>query len=221
MRLHFFRHLGVPFAFLKQSEQSREPGAKSRHSSLSSGEDEIDSFGDAEPMLLFRGQLFAAGRGQFVIARFAIVIGDAPLGFDPALRFQAIKRGIKRSLFNMQDVLRHLLYPIGDGEAVPRIVLERFQDQHVERAVNEVRFFLGHTLFCYLDSLGEQLFNHLPRLSRGDFPDRIWPRPALQRALTAMKRNSRIDTDERPHPISLRECIRSYFDGLGFVVKAR
>jgi len=31
MRLHFFRHLGVPFVFLKQTEQAREPGAKLRH----------------------------------------------------------------------------------------------------------------------------------------------------------------------------------------------
>src|SRR5205814_9049706 len=64
MRLHFFRHLGVPSVFLKQPEQSREPGAKSRHILLPSGQHEIDSFGDAEPMLLFRGELFATGRGQ-------------------------------------------------------------------------------------------------------------------------------------------------------------
>jgi hypothetical protein len=33
---------------------------------------------------------------------------------------------------------------IGDGQAMSRIVLERFQDQHIERAVNQVRFFFGH-----------------------------------------------------------------------------
>src|SRR5437660_1201659 len=38
---------------------------------------------------------------------------------------------------------------------MPRIVLQRFQDQHVERAVNEVGFFFGH---CNLDSLGEKMF---------------------------------------------------------------
>jgi len=104
-----------------------------------------------------RSQCSFSGRGQFVIARFAIVIGNAPLGLDPTLCFQTVKRGIKRSLLDVQNILRHLLNPIGDGKAVPRVVLERFQDQHVERAINEVRFFLGHTSFCYLYSLGEKI----------------------------------------------------------------
>jgi len=30
---------------------------------------------------------------------------------------------------------------------VPRIMLERFQDQHVERSVNEVRFLFRHKIF--------------------------------------------------------------------------
>ncbi len=47
----------------------------------------LDSFGNPQPMLLFGGELFAAGRGQFVIAGFAVVIGHAPFRFDPALRF--------------------------------------------------------------------------------------------------------------------------------------
>src|SRR6266446_10404080 len=109
MRLHFFRHLGVPFVFLKQTEESKEPGAKSWHILLPSGEDEIDSFGDAKPMLLFRGQLLAAGRGQFVIARLAIAIRHAPFRLDPALSFQTIKRRVKRSLLDMENFLRHLL----------------------------------------------------------------------------------------------------------------
>ena len=69
MLLHFFGHLGVAAILAKQSDQAREPGAKSRHKFSGSGQNEIDSFGDAEPMFLFRGELFAAGRGQFVITR--------------------------------------------------------------------------------------------------------------------------------------------------------
>ena len=91
--------------------------------------------------------LFAARRGQFVVARPAIVIGHAPLRLDPTLRFQTIERGIKRTLFNVQNILRHLLNAIGDREPVPRIMLERLQDQHVERAVNEVRFLFRHKIF--------------------------------------------------------------------------
>jgi hypothetical protein len=47
----------------------------------------------------------------------------------------------------MQNVLRHLLDPIGDPEPVPRVVLERLQDQHVEGSVNQVWFLFGHKIF--------------------------------------------------------------------------
>src|SRR6266478_4025240 len=47
-------------------------------------------------------------------------------------------------------------------------MLERFQDQHVERSVNEVRFLFRHKNLSSLDSLGVRLFNLFPRLSRGD-----------------------------------------------------
>src|SRR5439155_18845584 len=90
MRLYFFSHLGAPFVFLKETEQAREPGAKSRHNLLASSEHEIDSFGDSKPVFLFREKLFAAGRRQFVITRSAIVVRNAPFRFDPSLRFQTI-----------------------------------------------------------------------------------------------------------------------------------
>ena len=98
-------------------------------------------------MSFSRCELFASGRGQFVITGFAIVIGHAPFRRDPPLSFQTVKGGIKRSLLDVQNVLRHLLDPIGDGEAVPGIMLERFQDQHVECSVDEVRFFFRHKIF--------------------------------------------------------------------------
>src|SRR5439155_11373313 len=72
---------------------------------------------------------------------------------------------IKRTLFDVQNVFRHLVDAIGNREAVPRIMLERFQDQHIERSVNEVWFLPGHNCLFYLDSLGEELFNLSPRLS--------------------------------------------------------
>ena len=161
MLLNFFRHLSVAAILAKQSQESEEPSAKSLHILLASGENEIDSLGDAKPMLLFRRELFAAGRGQFVIARFAIVVGHAPFRLDPALRFQSVKRRIKRTLLDVQNIFRHLLDPVRDSEAVSRIVLERFQDQHVERAVNKVWFFFCHNVFD-LDSLGEWIVQLFP-----------------------------------------------------------
>jgi hypothetical protein len=39
---------------------------------------------------------------------------------------------------------------------MPGIMLERFQDQHVERSVNKVGFLFGHKSVAHLDSLGER-----------------------------------------------------------------
>src|SRR5438477_7179526 len=104
-------------------------------------------------MLLFSRKLFPSGRSQFVIARFAIVIRSAPLGLDPALCFQTIKRRIKRTLLDTQNVFRYLVNPISNGQPMPRLVLQCFQDQHVERAVNEIWFVLGHVC-AHPDCLG-------------------------------------------------------------------
>jgi hypothetical protein len=46
-------------------------------------------------MLGFRQELFSAGGRQFVVAGFAIVLGNIPLGLDPAPGFEAIERRIK------------------------------------------------------------------------------------------------------------------------------
>src|SRR6266446_5483737 len=86
-------------------------------------------------MLLFRGELFAAGGGQFVITRLAIVLGNVPLGANPTLCLRTIERGIKRTLLNAQNLFRHLLYSIGNFESMPRSVLKRFQEQHVQPPV--------------------------------------------------------------------------------------
>src|SRR5207248_11731793 len=111
--------------FLENNPSSRENQARSRGINDSgSGKDEIDSLGTAQPVVPFRCKLFASGRGQFVITVFTIVIRHAPLCRDPPLSFQAVKGGIKRSLLDTQNVLRHLLDPIGNGQAVARFVLQ-------------------------------------------------------------------------------------------------
>src|SRR5438270_13848259 len=87
--------------FFRKSPNKRVNHARSRGIKLSSRKNEVDSLRDARPMLLFGQELFSPRGCQFVIARLAIVIGNAPLGFDPALRFQAIERGIERALLDV------------------------------------------------------------------------------------------------------------------------
>src|SRR5262249_8065474 len=120
------------------------------------GKDEVDALGDARPMLLFRRELLSSGGSQFVVASFSIAIGDTPFGFDPPLCLQTIKSRVEGTLLHAQNFVRHLLNAVRNGEPVPRVMLERFQDQHVERAVNEIWFFSGHGRVC-LDSLDETI----------------------------------------------------------------
>jgi hypothetical protein len=113
-------------------------------------------------MFLFGRELLASGGRQFVIARLAIVVRYSPFSFDPPLRFQTIERGVKRTLFDTQNIFRYLLDPVRYRQPMSCIVLERFEDQHVERSVNEVGFRFRHKGLVDLDSLGEKTVQSFP-----------------------------------------------------------
>jgi hypothetical protein len=54
----------------------------------------------APPLAGFAMQLLAAGLGQSIEPRLAVVFAGAPFGFDPAAGFQALQRRIKRAVVN-------------------------------------------------------------------------------------------------------------------------
>src|SRR6266550_5987045 len=113
---NFFSHFRVAASPPQKPEQAGEAGANLLHKISSLSQNKVDSRRDARPMLGFGRELSPASRGQFVIARLAIVFGSAPLSFDPPLRLQPIERGIKRALLDPQNLLRHLLI----RSAIPR-----------------------------------------------------------------------------------------------------
>src|SRR5215831_16578783 len=98
-------------------------------------------------MLLFRLKLLSPCSSKSVVTRFPIVIRKAPFCFDPALGLQSVECRIKGALLDVENLFRHLLNSVRNREAMPWIMLEGFEDQHVEGAVNEVRFFFGHGAF--------------------------------------------------------------------------
>ena len=53
------------------------------------------------------------------------------------MRFQAMERGIQRSLFHAEDILAALLDMLGDAESVHGSLGEAGKDQHVERALDQ------------------------------------------------------------------------------------
>src|SRR5262249_35199981 len=151
--LHFLRHFRIAPFFSKRTEKTRGGCADCFHES-SPGKDEVDASGNARPMLLLCRELLSSGGSQFIIASLSIAIGDTPFCSDPALGLETIKGRVEGTLLHAQNFLRHLLNAVRNGEPVPRIMLERLQDQHVEGAVNEIWFFSGHGRVC-LDSLDE------------------------------------------------------------------
>ena len=53
-------------------------------------------------------KLFAAGLGDGVEARFAIVVGGAPLGSDPIFVEKADERRVDRSLIDLESLFADL-----------------------------------------------------------------------------------------------------------------
>src|SRR5262245_36555506 len=97
-----------------------------------------DGVGHALPFPRFNRELTAARRGEAVIPGAAAELRDPPLGLDPALVLEAMEGRIQRALIDLQDVLGNLLDALGDGPAVQGILLQRAQNQQIERAGQQI-----------------------------------------------------------------------------------
>src|SRR5262245_57508925 len=90
------------------------------------------------PFLRFDRELTAPGRGEVVILGAAAQLRDFPRRLDPALVLETMEGRIERALVDLQDVPRNLLDALGDGPTVQGILLQRAQDQQIERAGQQV-----------------------------------------------------------------------------------
>jgi hypothetical protein len=61
-----------------------------------------------------------------------------PRGFDPASRFEAVKRWIERTRFNLEQIFRGLLDALGDRVAVRGSKEKRTKNQKVEGSLEEL-----------------------------------------------------------------------------------
>jgi len=104
-------------------------------------EDAADHAGDPLPLFGFERELFRAFFGDRVELCFAIVVGGAPAGGDPALLLQAEQGSVDGALVQFEDVFADLLDTAGDAEAVLRAEgVERFEDHEVEGSLEDVGF---------------------------------------------------------------------------------
>jgi len=112
-------------------------------------QDAADDAGDAFPLFGFEGELLRSLFGDRVEFRFAVVVGGAPAGGDPALLLEAEQGSVDGAFVQFQNVLADLLDAAGDAEAVLRAEgVERFEDHEVEGALEDVGFF-GHGWFSF------------------------------------------------------------------------
>src|SRR5262249_47247291 len=84
-------------------------GASPSHRSLHGPQHTGYGFAQLGPAPVFVLQLLAAGFGQLLIARAAIVFCDAPLPTHPAVLLHAVECTIKGALFGSEDVVRGAL----------------------------------------------------------------------------------------------------------------
>ena len=107
-------------------------------------EDPRDGVGHPRPVLAFLGELAAAVAREPVVLGLAVVLRRVPFRVDPALLLQPVKRRVERALIDAQHVARDLLDALRDAPAVHRLERERLQDEHVERALQEILFLTSH-----------------------------------------------------------------------------
>ena len=87
---------------------------------------------------VFDGQLPPARRRQPVVLRAPAELRHRPFGLDPALVLEAVQGRVERALVDLQHVLGDLLDAFGDRPAVQGILLQRAQDEQVERAGQQI-----------------------------------------------------------------------------------
>src|SRR5437899_1755376 len=110
-------------------------------------------------------------RAQTVVFRPPVIGRLAPLGFDQPIQFQAMQRGIKRSFFDAQHFLRDLLNGLRDAVSVHGPTRERFQDKHLQRALDQLAI---RPLFLSSHRRLIGICARIVRLSSLKLSDKIW-----------------------------------------------
>src|SRR6266576_5463553 len=93
------------------------------------------------PVVCFFFELSPPQPCQRIVFRPPAILGRFPLRRDPTLLFQLVQSRVKRSVAHLQHIARHLLQPLAHREAVHRFKRQNFQQQHVQRALHEIRRF--------------------------------------------------------------------------------
>jgi hypothetical protein len=83
-----------------------------QHGGLCSFQNLIDGYGEFAPCFCFKLKLELACAGKLVELCAAVVVGDAPLGANPAAALKAVKGRVERALLNAEDFTGDLLHAL-------------------------------------------------------------------------------------------------------------
>src|SRR5258708_166616 len=101
-------------------------------------QDQRDGSREALPLAGLLHETLAAGGGQGVEARLAVVRGHAPLARDPSPLFQSLQRRVQRAVFDEQFLLRRSLDGQRDALSVLRSEDQGAKDQQVQRPLQQL-----------------------------------------------------------------------------------
>ena len=108
----------------------------------------VDGLRKSLPVGSLSFELFAAVAGEAVELGLAASFAFGPFGCNPTTLLQPVKGRIERTLLYLQNLFRYLLYTLGDGPSVLRLVGEGAENEKVECALNEI-VRLAHTMIIY------------------------------------------------------------------------
>src|SRR5258708_2051167 len=111
-------------------------------------DDEVDCGGEPGPVFPLAIELRASGCSKRIELGGAASLGFAPFPANPPLLLKAVKRGVERTLLDLQNFIRYLLDALGDGPAMFGLKKDGFEYQQVESALHEIIRFT-HTMIIY------------------------------------------------------------------------
>src|SRR5262249_11465616 len=97
-------------------------------------------------------QVFTAFGSELIEPSAPVVGRHTPLTFDPTIQFKALKSGIKRTLFDPQEVVGQLLDELRKRIPMQMTSQQYFQNQHIQRPRQKIGFrsVCSHRLSDYM-----------------------------------------------------------------------
>ena len=109
---------------------------------------EPDRVEELRPAVAFAQELRLAGRGQPVVLRLLVGFAGPPLRLQPAALLETMQGRIERAGLDLEQIVGLGADGLADAVAVLRAPLQDSEDEHVERALQQLEpaifRWLGH-----------------------------------------------------------------------------